>query len=165
MSASTTTLAKAAAVGAVASLVMFALMMPAIGAGLAPFNLPPSAALLERLGLAIGPLPLLVHLGYGAFWSAVFVALFGQRARLGRGLALGVALWGLMMLVVSPMIGWGPFGLGAGSRPPDDALHLASTGRYLVSTLALHLVYGLVVGTLDPLWLYGRRREARSSVS
>lgn len=161
--------AKAAAVGAAASLAMFAIMMPAIAAGLAPFNVPPSAAMLERLGLAIGPLPLLVHLGYGAFWSAAFVALFGERASLGRGIALGVALWVLMMLVVSPIIGWGLFGAAAGSRPPDDVLHLASTGRYVVSTLVLHLVYGLVVGTLDPLWLYGRRREAlreaRSSAS
>lgn len=161
MSASSTTWAKAAAVGAVGSVVMFALMVPAIGAGLAPFKVPPSAALLERLGLAVGPLPLLLHLGYGAFWSAALVALFGERVSLARGLALGLALWLLMMVAVSPMIGWGLFGAAAGARPPDDLLHLASTGRYLASTLVLHVVYGLVVGTLDPLWLYGRRREAR----
>lgn len=47
---------KAGTIGALGSLVMFALIMFGIhGAGIAPFNLPPSAAFLEKLGINVGP--------------------------------------------------------------------------------------------------------------
>lgn len=43
---------KAGTIGALGSLVMFALIM---FGGIAPFNLPPSAAFLEKLGINVGP--------------------------------------------------------------------------------------------------------------
>jgi hypothetical protein len=59
---------KAALVGIVGSLVMFLIMMIGIhGTGIAPFNIPPSAAILVKLGLPVQSLVLLVHFGYGAF--------------------------------------------------------------------------------------------------
>jgi hypothetical protein len=156
--------AKAAVVGLLGSLLMFVLMMLAMNVlQIAPFNIPPSAAFLVKLGLAVGPLPLLVHFGYGAFWSIVFVWLFRERADVTRGLGLSLALWLVMMLVYSPIIGWGPFGLGEASALPADApLHLDAGPRYAVSTLVLHLVYGLTLGTLNSAWLGRRQREARA---
>ncbi len=143
---------KAGLVGAGGSLVMALVMFPAIQAGVAPFNLPPSAALLERLGLNVGPLALVAHFGYGIFWSIVFVALFGERADVKRALGLAATLWLILMVIYSPAIGWGVFGFGAADRAADHPLHLGSPIKYAVATLLLHAVYGLVIGTLNPAW-------------
>ena len=145
---------KAGAVGALGSLLMFILMMLAIhGAGIAPFNMPPSAAFLETLGMNVGPLPLLAHFGYGISWSIVFVALFKSKMNIGRGLALAGVLWLGMMLIHSPMIGWGVFGFGAVERAADHALHLGSPVKYIVATALLHVLYGVTIGWLNPLWI------------
>lgn len=145
---------KAGLVGALGSLVMALIMFPAIAMGVAPFNQPPSAAFLDSIGMKVGPLPLIVHFGYGIFWSIVFVALFAEKANLARGVALALTLWLLMMILYSPMIGWGPFGFGdAGTLPEDDPLYLAPGPKYLVATFVLHLVYGAVIGWLNPLWV------------
>jgi hypothetical protein len=150
---------KAAVVGAVGSLVMFLIMMVGIhgtgGTGIAPFNLPPSAAFLETLGLNVGPMPLLVHFGYGATWSMVLIALYGADTDLRAGLTLSVGLWLFMMLVYSPVIGWGVFGFGGAGHglSPSDPLYLGSPVKYLVATLVLHLVYGGIIGGLNPAWI------------
>jgi hypothetical protein len=153
---------KAATVGVLGSIVMFVLIMLGIhGVGVAPFNLPPSAAFLEMLGLNVGPLPLLVHFGYGATWSLVLVALFGRDASLGKGLGLAVALWLVMMVAYSPLIGWGVFGIGGAGHQlsPTDPLYLGSPVKYGVATLALHLIYGGIIGGLNPAWISFRTPE------
>ncbi len=60
-----------------------------------------------------------------------------------------------MMLVYSPIIGWGVFGFGGvGLRlPADDPLYLGSSVNYLGITLGLHLIYGTIIGTLNPAWI------------
>jgi hypothetical protein len=155
---------KAAIVGLLGSLIMFVLMMLAMNVlNVAPFNVPPSAAFLAKLGLNVGPLPLLAHFGYGVFWSVVFVWLFQERMTWVRGLGLAGALWLVMMLVYSPIIGWGPFGLGNASTLPADApLHLDAGPAYAVSTLVLHAVYGLTIGVLNPRWLAHRPEVAEA---
>lgn len=113
---------KSAVIGALGSLVMFLLMVFGIhGAGVAPFNLPPSAAFLEILGLNIGPLPLLVHFCYGATWSLLLVALYGAETNVRRGIYLATGLWLSMMLVYSSIIGWGVFGLERARRALDGS--------------------------------------------
>jgi len=110
------------------SLVVFALLLFGIhGTGMAPFNLPPSAAFLEKFGLNVGPLPLPAHFGYRA-WSMVLVALFGRHTSLEAGLTLATGLWLFMMLVYSPVIGWGvrigrgrPFAFAGQSAAPRIA--------------------------------------------
>ena len=150
---------KSAVIGALGSLVMFLLMMFAIhGAGIAPFNLPPSAAFLEKLGLNVGPLPLLVHFGYGATWSVLLVALYGADTNVRRGAYLATALWLFMMIVYSPIIGWGVFGFGA-SYEPGNVLHLGSPIKYIVATLVLHLIYGSIIGGLNPAWIQFETRQ------
>mgnify|MGYP006279687891 CR=1 FL=1 len=153
---------KAAVVGALGSLVMFLLIMFGIhGAGVAPFNLPPSAAFLETLGLNVGPLPALAHFGYGAFWSIVLVALYGSRTSLMKGLGLATGLWLLMMLVHSPIIGWGFFGFGGSGHQlaASDPLYLGSPIKYVVATLVLHLIYGSILGGLNPAWIELKHSE------
>jgi len=147
---------KAAVVGALGSLIMFLLIMFGIhGTGVAPFNLPPSAAFLEILGLNVGPLPALVHFGYGATWSLVLVALYGRDTTLKTGLGLATGLWVLMMTVYSPLIGWGVFGFGGAGHQlaASDPLYLGSPVKYVVATLVLHLIYGSIIGGLNPAWI------------
>lgn len=153
---------KAAVVGALGSLVMFLIIMFGIhGSGVAPFNVPPSAAFLETLGINVGPLPLLVHFGYGATWSIVLIALYGRQASVGTGIGLAAALWLLMMVVYSPVIGWGFFGFGGSGHElaPSNPLYLGSAVKYLVATLVLHIIYGSIIGWLNPLWIASETAE------
>ena len=152
---------KSAVIGVLGSLVMFLLMMYAIhGAGIAPFNLPPSAAFLEQLGLNVGPLPLLVHFGYGATWSVLLVWLYGADTSVRRGVYLATALWLFMMIVYSPIIGWGVFGFGGAGYESGDLLHLGPPVKYIGATLVLHLIYGFIIGGLNPAWTQFESRQA-----
>jgi len=159
---------KAALIGAIGSLVMFAFLFVGIHVtGVAPFNIPPSAAFLQMLGLNIGPLPLLAHFGYGATWSALLVALYGSSVTTQRGIGLALALWGFMMLVYSPLIGWGVFGFGGANHglDPSHPLYLGSGMKYLVATLVLHLIYGGIIGWGNAAWTVAEDTEtARGSV-
>ncbi|WP_170245557.1 hypothetical protein [Fodinibius salinus] len=52
-----------------------------------------------------------------------------------------------MMIVLSPIIGWGFFGLGyAGQLAADAPFYLESGSKYVIMTLILHLTYGAIVG-------------------
>lgn len=146
---------QAALIGALGSLLMFILMMTSIhGLQAAPFNQPPSAAFLDMLGMKIGPLPLLVHFGYGIFWSLALVGVFQERTTLMKGLGLATALWLFMMLVYSPLIGWGVFGIGGSGHQlnPSDPLYIGSSMKYIIATFVLHLIYGATIGGLNA-WL------------
>lgn len=143
---------KAAIVGALGSFAMFIIMAPMIQSGMAPFSQPPSAAALEAFGFPTQPLALLAHFGYGTFWSVVLVFLFEEGADLVKGLGLATLLWLFMMLVHSPMIGWGIFGTADTSALPES-LQLGSTVKYVGATFVLHLVYGFIIGSLNPWWI------------
>ena len=130
---------KSAVIGVLGSLVMFLLMMYAIhGAGIAPFNLPPSAAFLEQLGLNVGPLLLLVHFGYGATWSVLLVWLYGADTSVRRGV----------------------FSFGGAGYESGDLFHLGPPVKYIGATLVLHLIYGFIIGGLNPAWIQFESRQA-----
>ncbi len=154
---------KAAIVGLAGSVVMLVVMKPLIAMGVAPFNVPPSAAFLVKLGIPPMPLALLLHFGYGAAASAVLYAIVREKVNVRRGLVLAGVLWLVMMLVYSPIIGWGFFGFGASAAalPAASPLHLAAGPKYLVATLVLHALYGVTIGLLGRLWL-GSGHGARS---
>lgn len=133
---------KAAVIGALAGLVMFIIINFGIRSGVAPFGLPPSAAFLESIGIQPMPLGPIVHFVYAIFWSIVLVAIFQQRTNITKGLGLALILWLIMMVIYSPIIGWGIFGA-----------NLGNPGMYVIATLVLHAIYGLIVGWLDPLWI------------
>ena len=133
---------------------MFFLMIFAIRLGIAPFNGPPSAAMLTKMSINVGPLALLVHLAYGAFWSIALVYWFEERTSAVKGIYLAFGLWLIMMIFYSPIIGWGLFGFGnAGALPRSSALYLQPGPKYLVATLVLHLIYGWIIGWLNPVWI------------
>jgi len=153
---------KAALIGALGSLIMFILMMIGIhGTGIAPFNQPPSAAFLQVLGLKVGPLPLVLHFLYGMFWSIILVALFQEKANVVKGIGLALVLWLIMMVVYSPILGWGFFGIGGSGHQLDvsDPLYIGSGVKYIVATLVLHLIYGGIIGWLNPVWIHFESRE------
>ncbi len=152
---------KAALVGIVGSLVMFIIMMIGIhGTGIAPFNIPPSAAFLVKLGLPVQPLALLVHFGYGAFWSIILIVATGNQPTIGKGLMLSIILWLIMMVIYSPIIGWGFFGF-ADTSDLAKKLQLEQGPKYLVMTLVLHLLYGLVIGWLNAIWTAGNETASK----
>ena len=144
---------KAAAVGVLGSLVMFLFMMFGIYVtGMAPFNVPPSAAFLLSLGLPGMPLNLVIHFGYGAMGSIVLVSLFQKSTDYLKGFGLAIFLWLIMMFIYSPVIGWGIFGFGPMDLPADAPLHLEPGLGYPIITLGLHLAYGAIIGCLNPRW-------------
>jgi hypothetical protein len=146
---------KAALIGAVGSLVMFIILFVGIHVtGFAPFNVPPSAAFLQTLGLNVGPLPLVLHFGMGMAGSLLLVAGAGTKTDLQRGLGLATALWLIMMLVHSPITGWGVFGFGGANHALDAShpLYLGNPVKYVVLTLVLHLVYGAIIGPGNAAW-------------
>lgn len=146
---------KAGAAGAIGSLIIFIVMILGTQViGFAPFNMPPSAAFLEAIGLPPRPLALIGHFAYGIAWAVILYALFRDKTDVWRGIGLAVIVqWlVLMQLVFSPVIGWGVFGTAAGSMPADAPLALDSMPRYVVMTLVLHIVYGALNGWLIPRW-------------
>lgn len=127
--------------GAWATLVMSVPMLLGTIAGTSPMPEPvPVAGVKVGLGLVGVALPKAAvvllgfasHLLYGALWGAVGWAVLRIDGAV-EGVAFGVGLWVLMGLVVLPILGWGPFGVGV-------AVPIA------VVTLALHLIYGACLG-------------------
>lgn len=159
---------KSAAVGLLGSLAMFLVIFAVVQTGVAPFNTPPSGAFLASLGLPAQPLGLIGHFLYGALWSVVLVAVFRERTNIPKGLGLAGVLWLVMMLVYSPIIGWGFFGVGGPGHElaATDPLYIGSAAKYIVASALLHLVYGGIIGWLNPVWIdfkqaAGERKPAR----
>ncbi|MFB6226789.1 MAG: hypothetical protein ABEH89_00500 [bacterium] len=148
---------KAGTAGFLAALVMFGIMYVGINVtGIAPFQVPPSAAfIIKVLGIAPAtakPLGLLAHFSYGIFWSIVLLALFWDHTSVGKGIGLAIFLWLGMMLVHSPIIGWGFFGFG-GTEASREILQLGSGAKYVLLTLVLHLIYGAMIGWINSRWV------------
>lgn len=72
--------------------------------------------------------------GYGLAYTLVFSKL-PIGGHLVRGVALGLAGWASMMIVLMPMMGAGLFGMG-----------LASGIMVPVATMMLHVIFGAVLG-------------------
>lgn len=115
----------------------------------------PLRGFLETIGLNVGPLPLLVHFGYGATWSLVLVVLYGRDASIGKGIGLALVLWLIMMVAYAPIMGWGLFGFGGTGHElaPTNPLYLGSPVKYVGATLVLHLIYGTIIGGLNSAWI------------
>lgn len=146
---------KAGAAGLVGSLLIFVVMFIGVNiTGMAPFNLSPSAAFLAALGIPPRPAALVLHFGYGFAWAVLLYALFRERVSLFNGMGVAFGQWLLMMIVLTPLIGWGLFGFGgAGHALPASApLYLGNPVKYVALTLVLHLIYGALNGWLIPRW-------------
>lgn len=143
--------------GLLAALLMFVILYVGIYVtGFAPIQISPSAAFLVkvfRLDTSLAePLGVVVHFSYGIFWSIVLLAIFWDRTSIGKGVGIALILWLFMMFVISPIIGWGVFGVGVGSSSVE-VLKLESTFRYILFTLVLHLIYGIAIGWMNSRWV------------
>jgi len=140
--------------GFLASLVMYLCIFLGITTKVAPFNIPPSSAFLYNLGINGSGYALLLHFCYGILWAYVFAYTFEEDISIGKAQGLSIILWLFMMLVYSPLIGWGIFGLGyAHYLAADHPLYLANSFSYIIITLILHLIYGFTLGYLNSRWL------------
>lgn len=146
---------KAIVAGLIAGLIMFIVLMVGTNQGIAPFNLPPSAAFLVSLDIPPKPLAPILHFVYAAVGSVILALLFGRQTSIPKGIGLALVLWLIFMLIYSPIIGWGVFGANAPTSglSSDAPLYLGSSGKFVLITLILHVVYGLVIGWLDRNWL------------
>lgn len=152
---------KAGCAGLIGSLLILVVFIIGINVtGVAPFNLPPSAAFLAAIGIPPKPLALVVHFSYGFAWAVILYALFRERVSVINGMGVAFAQWLLFMIVYTPIIGWGVFGFGGAGHtlPPDAPLHLGNPVKYLVLTLVLHLIYGAINGWLIPRWTAPKTR-------
>lgn len=150
---------KAGLIGMIGSLVMFVIMYIGIHVtGIAPFNMPPSAAFLTKFSVPPKPLALIGHFGYGAFWSIVLVVLFQEQVSIKNGLGLAIGLWLFMMIVLSPIIGWGFFGFGS-VYDKGHELYLEPGPKYLILTLVLHLIYGTIIGWGNRKWILEKEQH------
>jgi len=117
--------------------------------GSMPTNIHPAAAFLYNLGVEVQFLSLLLHYCYGTLWALVFVYAFEEAISIKRAVQLAIVLWIFMMIVYSPIIGWGFFGVGSAQLlHSDHPLYLNSTAGFLFVNLTVHLVYGFLLGFL-----------------
>lgn len=140
---------KAGVAGLIAGIIMFIPMMYLVKvAGIAPFNVPPSKALAMTLNIDVAPFvaPVL-HFLYGIAGAIVFAVIFKPDLSVLKALLFSGAMWLILMLVYSPVIGWGLFGFGeAQTLPQDHPLHLGPAPKFIIATLGFHILYGLVMG-------------------
>jgi len=116
---------------------------------ISPTNIHPSAAFLYNLGIEHSLLAKMLHYSYGILWAIVFMYAFEEAVSINRGIQLAGVLWLFMMIVYSPVIGWGFFGFGEATLlDPNHPLFLSSTYGYIVLTLIVHIIYGAVFGGL-----------------
>lgn len=157
---------KAIVVGLIGSAVVTALIKLNINVtGMAPFNMPPVAVFLQQtLEITAQPAALALHFIYGALWSVIFVAVFKDKMTIAKGFGLSAVMWLIMMVVFSPIMGWGFFGFGAehSALAANNPLYLGNPAKYAVMTLVVHLIYGLVVGFGNSRWI---RTESSGSYS
>lgn len=138
--------AKALGVGVVTALILSAVMAPAFKFGLAPMPKQPSLAFAETLFGRPLPLPvgLLFHVAYLTFWSLVYVALFRDRVTFLNALWLGLGLWGGILVVFFPIVGWGFLGLSI-------------SPKLIPASLIPHLLFSVVLWGLCRLAFAGTR--------
>ncbi|RTR00174.1 hypothetical protein [Halomonas nitroreducens] len=128
---------RAIGIGIAVSVLTAIVMVALLKTGVSPFPKPPSLAFAETLLGRSLPLPvgLLFHTAYVTFWSVVFVRYFPRKTLL-TALGLAAVLWGVILVVFFPVVGWGVAGLAIGPQ--------------LIPASALpHLLFGLLLWGLD----------------
>jgi hypothetical protein len=156
---------KAAIAGLIAALVMFVPMVYLVNvAGAAPFNIPPSAAFAQALGINFAAfVPPVLHFAYGLAAGIVYLLIFRQHLTLSNAGLLVGAMWLILMLFFAPVIGWGAFGFGdAQALPANDPMHLGPPVQFIVATLGFHVLFAVVLWAAARLLMGGPARfEAR----
>jgi hypothetical protein len=130
-------LLKAAGIGVLTAVLLSAIMVPAAKLGISPMPKPLSLAFAEALLRRDLPLPagLLFHVAYVTFWSMAYVVFFRDRLSFARALALGLALWAVVLMLIFPFVGWGLFGL-------------AVSPKLIVAALVPHVLFAVFLWSL-----------------
>ena len=128
---------KASIAGLIGSFVLAAIFVLFKSSGM--FEQLDVITLIDRLGSIGRTAAWFDHFIVGTLlWGPIFagfVVTTRPRPRWQKGLAFSVIAWGAMMLFFMPVVGAGLFGFRAGLLTP-------------VGMLALHLIYGLVLGVV-----------------
>jgi hypothetical protein len=142
-------LLKAAGIGVLTAILLSAIMVPAAKFGISPMPKPLSLAFAEALLRRDLPLPagLLFHVAYVAFWSMAYVVFFRDRLSFPRALALGLALWAAVLVLIFPFVGWGLLGL-------------AVSPKLIVAALVPHVLFAVFLWGLCH-WVFGERAGTR----
>jgi hypothetical protein len=136
-------LLKGVIAGLVATAVLTVLMMMKKMMGVMP-ELDPVHMMSEMVAQKMGMDPNIVigwimHFGIGSIaWGVSFVLLnniLPGKSQIVKGISLGIGAWFLMMIGPMPMSGAGLFGMNIGMMAP-------------VMTLMLHIIFGVVLGTV-----------------
>jgi hypothetical protein len=130
--------------GIIATLVMSVLMVLIYVMGLSAMAEPIPLAQLARIiaaGLGLKDTSVLalvlaipIHLAYGALWAGL-VTSSTRQVTWWKGMALGLGLWAILIVFFLPMSGQATFAV-------------ATRSSVWITTLVLHLVYGLTFGVL-----------------
>jgi uncharacterized membrane protein YagU involved in acid resistance len=140
--------------GLIATIVLSALMILKTAMGLMPqVN---AIRMLTHMGAVYVHTPAVPVMGWIAhfvigtiLWGLIFAATYRAwpgAAGIVKGIEFSIVAWLLMMLIVMPLAGAGPFGLRLGLPAP-------------VATLVLHIIYGAVLGVV-----YAKLRSGAASV-
>lgn len=139
--------------GLAGALVFLLLMQWLLNSAYAPFNITPVAAFVLTIGIPAIPWTTVVTFLFGAVMSVILALLYGPNLKAGNGLSLGISLWLIMMVGISPIIDWGVFGTGdAHFKEKEDTFYLAKGWIYPIATLVIHLIYGITVGLINRYW-------------
>ena len=138
---------KAIGVGALTALILSAITVTALKAGVSPMPAPVALVFAQTLLGAKLPLPvgLLFHVAWVTFWTVAYVALFRDRLSFARAAGLGIFLLALTLFVFFPYIGWGFFGLGIGTK-------------VVVGAVMSHVLFTVVMWSLVH-WTFGTHHQ------
>jgi hypothetical protein len=109
----------------------------------------------DTFAISTGPalLGLVLHLGTGAFWGAIFGLIVSTGRLRGVGGMLGGIVYGLVVLVVMAFIALPVIAsIFGGGEPISDMPRLAGWGTFAIE----HAIYGAVLG----LWPLRRSEDA-----
>jgi len=140
---------KTVAVGIGVAVLTAVIMVSALKSGISPLPKPLGLAFAETVLQRPLPLPvgLLFHIVYVTFWSAAFVAVFRNSLSLRNALFLGAVLWGLVLVVFYPVVGWGFLGL-------------AVSPKLVVASLVPHVLFSIFLWGLCRIAFAPRRSVA-----
>lgn len=148
---------KAVGIGILTAVLLSAIMVPLLKAGVSPMPKPLAPAFADKLlGTAL-PLPvgLLFHVAWVTLGSVIYVVLFRDRLSFARALGLALVLWVLVLVVFFPFVGWGFLGLSV-------------SPKLILAALVSHVLFALFVWALAH-WAFkispeqGGRRYSRAS--